>query len=336
MGSWRPTIEAAGGSVSAMTRHTPVRTPLELRHLRYFRVLAEELHFGRAADIACITQSALSQQISRLEAILGVTLLTRSPRGVELTPAGKALSERLDDIFGRIDGALKASRTAGQMENYALSVGLVEYTNLPFIPHALAKLQALYPAVNVQRHEMNARRQIDALASREIDIGFGVPVGPLAPQSEIEARSVFRSGWSVLMMTNHALASRLALHASDLDGVRLIVPARSVNEPIYDGLLGSFARSGISPNIVYETMQSQVGIAMVRQGVGLMLSAAYVFAEVPQGLVARAVDGFDPLDIHLFIRSDESRPLTLDFADLAIEQAARFTADGMGGQFSSD
>jgi DNA-binding transcriptional LysR family regulator len=319
-----------------MTRRTPVRTPLELRHLRYFQVLAEELHFGRAADIACITQSALSQQISRLEAILGVALLTRSPRGVELTPAGKALSERLDDIFGRIEGALKATRAAGQMRDFTLSMGMVEYTNLPFIPIALAKLQALYPEVNLRRYEMNARRQIDALASREIDIGFGVPVGPLAPQSGIEARSVFRSGWSVLMKTNHALASRAPLHASDLDGVRLIVPGRSVNEPIYDGLLASFARAGIRPNIVYETMQSQVGMMMVRQSVGLMLSAAYVFAEVPQGLVARSVDGFDALDVHLFIRRDESRPLVLDFADLAIEQAARPAGGEIGIQVSRD
>jgi DNA-binding transcriptional LysR family regulator len=319
-----------------MTRHTTVRTPLELRHLRYFQVLAEELHFGRAADIASITQSALSQQISRLEAILGVTLLIRSPRGVALTPAGKALSERLDDIFGRIDDALKATRTAGQMQDFTLSMGLVEYTNLPFIPIALAKLQALYPEVNLRRYEMNARRQIDALASREIDIGFGVPVGPLAPQSGIEARSVYRSGWSVLMETNHVLASRVALHASDLDGVRLIVPGRSVNEPIYDGLLASFARAGIRPNIVYETMQSQVGMAMVRQSVGLMLSAAYVFAEIPQGLVARSVDGFDTLDVHLFVRRDESRPLILDFADLAIEQAARLAADETGNKVSRD
>ncbi len=311
-----------------MTRRTPVRTPLELRHLRYFQVLAEELHFGRAAEIACITQSALSQQISRLEAILGVALLTRSPRRVELTAAGKALSERLDDIFGGIDAALKATRAAGQMEDFTLSLGFVEYTNLPFVPSALAKLQALYPTVDIRRHEMNARRQIDALASREIDIGLGAPVGPLAPQSKIEARPVFRSGWSILMMANHALASRVALHAADLDGVRLVVPARSINEPIYDGLLASFARSGVRPNIVYETMQSQVGMALVRQGVGLMLSAAYVFAEAPQGLIARSVDGFDPLDVYLFLRSDESRPLILDFADLAIEQAARFASDG--------
>jgi DNA-binding transcriptional LysR family regulator len=313
-----------------MTKRPPVRSPLELRHLRYFRVLAEELHFGRAADIACVTQSALSQQISRLETILGVALLTRSPRGVDLTEAGKALSERLDDIFGRIDGALKAARTAGQMENFTLSMGLVEYTNLPFIPNALAKLQALYPEVNLRRHEMNARRQIDALAAREIDIGFGVPVGPLPPPSAIEARSVFRSGWSVLMQTNHALTSRGPLHAADLDGVRLIVPARSVNEPIYDDLLDSFARAGIRPNIIYETMQAQVGMAMVRQSVGLMLSAAYVFTELPQGLVAKPVDGFDQLDVHLFMRRDEARSLILDFAELAIEQAARLAADETG------
>ncbi len=319
-----------------MTRRPPVRTPLELRHLRYFQVLAEELHFGRAADIACITQSALSQQISRLEAILGVTLLTRSPRGVELTEAGKALSERLDDIFGRIDGALKATRTAGQMEDFTLSMGLVEYTNLPFIPTALAKLQALYPEVNLRRHEMNARRQIDALAAREIDIGFGVPVGPLAPPSGIEARSVFRSGWSVLMQTNHALASRVPLHAADLDGVRLIVPARSVNEPIYDGLLASFARAGIRPNIVYETMQAQVGMAMVRRVWASCSAQPMSSPRYRRGSSQDLSTDLTALDVHLFIRRDESRPLILDFAELAIEQAARLAADETGNQVSND
>jgi DNA-binding transcriptional LysR family regulator len=296
---------------------------LELRQLRYFSILARELHFGRAANIAYVSQPALSQQIAKLEELVGTPLFIRGPRGVTLTRAGEALRNGLDKVFGQLDIALRAAREAGKSQTFTLSIGLVEYTNLPFVPPALIRLQALYPDISIIRHEMNAGRQLAALTAGEIDVGFGVPIEVPGRKAPVRAERLLESGWGLLMRRDHRLAQREHLRIEDLAGERLIVPARAVNEPLYDAVLGHFSRVDIKPNIAYETMQSQVGIALVDQGLGSLLGAAYVFASVPASLVYRPVDGFDPLAVDIFFRADERNVLVLDFIELAIEEAHR-------------
>jgi DNA-binding transcriptional LysR family regulator len=302
---------------------------LELRQLRYFSVLARELHFGRAAQAVYVTQPALSQQIAKLEELVGAPLFVRESRGVTLTPAGAALRDGIDPVFAQLHMALRAARDAEEGRAFSLSVGLVEYTNLPFIPPALIRLQALYPDVNIVRHEMNARRQLAALATDEIDVGFGVPVEQADRKVLIGSERLLDSGWCLLMRRDHRFAQRKRLRIEELGGERLIVPARSVNEPLYDSVLSRFADAGVKPNIVYETTQSQVGISLVVQGLGSLLGAAYVFASVPESLVYCPVDGFDPLAVKVFFREDEHRPLVLDFIELAIEEARRVQMNGV-------
>jgi DNA-binding transcriptional LysR family regulator len=296
---------------------------LELRQLRYFSILARELHFGRAADVAYVTQPALSQQIAKLEELVGTPLFFRSPRGVTLTPAGEALRDGVEKLLGQLDMTLRAAREAGKAQPFTLSIGLVEFTNLPFIPPALIRLQALYPDVNIVRHEMNARRQTAALGTHEIDVGFGVPVEHPDPNAHLVSERLLDSGWCLLMRRNHRFAQCKRLRIEELSGERLIVPARAVNEPLYDSVLAHFAGAHVKPNIVYETAQSQVGIALVDQGLGSLLGAAYVFASVPESLVHCPVDGFDPLAVKIFFREHERSPLVLDFIELAIEEARR-------------
>jgi DNA-binding transcriptional LysR family regulator len=296
---------------------------LELRQLRYFSILARELHFGRAADIAYVTQPALSQQIAKLEELVGTPLFIRSPRGVKLTPAGEALRDGIEEMLGQLEKTLRAAREAGKAQSFTLSIGLVEYTNLPFIPPALIRLQALYPDVNIVRHEMNARRQMAALATDKIDVGFGVPVEQTDPKEHIGSERLLDSGWCLLVRRDHRFAQRTRLRIEELAGERLIVPARAVNEPLYDSVLARFAGANVKPTIVYETTQSQVGIALVDQGLGSLLSAAYVFASVPDSLAHCPVDGFEPLAVEIFFREHERSPLVLDFIELAIEEARR-------------
>jgi DNA-binding transcriptional LysR family regulator len=299
---------------------------LELRQLRYFAILARELHFGRAADVACVTQPALSQQIAKLEALVGMPLFTRDTRGVTLTPAGDALRDGVEQVFAQLDLALRTARETAKGQGFTLSIGLVEYTNLPFVPPALIRLQALYPDVAIVRREMNARRQWAALDADEIDVGFGVPVEQPGNGAQIGSEDLLDSGWCLLMRRDHRFARRTRLHVNELAAERLIVPARSVNEPLYDSLLARFASAGVRPNIVYETTQSQVGMTLVDQGLGSMLSAAYVFASVPESLVYCPLDGLDPLTVKVFFREGESNPLVLDFVELAIEEARRAQA----------
>ncbi len=274
---------------------------IELRQLRYFSILASELHFRKAADLAFITQPALSQQISKLEETVGTALFTRDGRKV----------------------ALRLTREAAGEREFRISIGLVEYTNLPFLPPALMRLQALYPALKVQRHEMHSVPQMEALERKVIDVGIGVQVGLLPGDGSIRAQPVMTAPWVVLMRTDHRLASLDELCLDDLAGERLIFFERAVIPQLYDGLLAACRKAGFTPNFVYETQQSQVGMAMVSEGVGAMLGAAYIFHAPPAGLTTRPLRDMERLVVQLFWRSGEADPLIHEFMEVTQEEARR-------------
>ncbi|MGF6776283.1 LysR family transcriptional regulator [Paraburkholderia sp. GAS334] len=296
---------------------------IELRQLRYFSLLAKELHFGRAAELAFITQPALSQQIARLEELVGVPLFTRDRRQVSLTPAGEALHDGVDKAFAQIEASLRLARDAGEHTSFQLTIGLVEYTNLPFVPPSLIRLQSLYPDVKIVRNEMTATQQLDALTKHQIDVGFGVPIGPLPVDGTLRSAPLLEAGWAILMRDDHRLAGLARLRIDDLAAERLIVFARQVNAPLYDAVVGHCRASGFTPNFVYETTQAQVGMTLVEQGLGVMLGAAYVFASLPARLRCVPIGGFDTLTVYRFSRADEANPLILDFLDIADEEARR-------------
>jgi len=296
---------------------------IELRQLRYFSILANELHFGRAAELACVTQSALSQQVAKLEEAVGVPLFKREPRKVTLTPSGEALLEGIGKIFSQIESALKNAREASLHNELRLSIGMVEYTNLPFVPPALTRLQALYHDMKIIRHEMHAPRQIAALVNGDIDVGFGVPVELESDLPTIKMQALLNSEWALLMRRSHHLAALSCLRLEDLAGERIIVPARTVNPALYDTVVAQCLQAGFKPNFIYETMQAQVGITLVEQGLGVMLGAPYLFNSLPPSLCFRIVEGLDQLSVNMFWRSNETRTLVLEFVALAAEEASR-------------
>ncbi|WP_429294951.1 LysR substrate-binding domain-containing protein [Paraburkholderia sp. CI3] len=296
---------------------------VELRQLRYFSILAKELHFGRAAELAFVTQPALSQQIAKLEELVGVQLFMRDRRQVMLTPAGAALRDGIDKAFSQIELSLRLAREAGDHQEFVVSIGLVEYTNLPFVPPSLIRLQSLYPDVKIVRHEMNAAQQYEALLKHQIDVGFGVPVVPLPPGGELRGEPLVSSGWALLMRDDHRLASLDRLRLDDLAAEKLIIFSRNVNPPLYDSVVDLCRGAGFTPHFVYETMQAQMGVTLVEQGLGVMLGATYVFASLPAGLRCVPIDGFNELTVHQFYRADEANTLILDLIDVANEEARR-------------
>jgi DNA-binding transcriptional LysR family regulator len=296
---------------------------IELRQLRYFSIAARELHFRRAADLAFVTQPALSQQIAKLEEIVGVPLFIRDHRKVELTPAGVVLRDQVDKLFGQFDQALRLTREAGAECEFCLSLGMIEYTNLGFIPPALIRLQALYPQIRVLRHEMQSALQCEALKKHTIDVGFGVPLNGVPHEEGVAAQPLLRSRWALLMRADHPLASRQSLRLAELAGERLVMFERNVNATLHDFLLGACRAQGFAPDIVYATAQSQVGIALASQGLGTMLGLSYLFNALPAGLVWRVIDDLEPLTVHVFSRAGEDSQLVRDFIDLAAEEAMR-------------
>jgi DNA-binding transcriptional LysR family regulator len=296
---------------------------IELRQLRYFAILAQELHFRKAADLAFITQPALSQQISKLEEFVGVPLFVRDGRKVALTPAGAVLHQELDIMFEQLQRALRLTREAGDEREHLLSIGMVEYTNLPFIPPALVRLQASYPSLKVVRHEMHAGLQFDALSRNIIDVGVGVPAFMPTEGSGIEAASVLSGPWVAVLRADHPLAARTTLSVADLASERLIFFERPVVPHLYDILVTACRRAGFVPHFVYETQQVQMGIAMACEGAGLMLGAAYIFTALPAGMTMRPIADLAQLSVHLFTRRTEHDALVHEFAELATEEAFR-------------
>ncbi|EUC12072.1 LysR substrate-binding domain-containing protein [Paraburkholderia hospita] len=296
---------------------------IELRQLRYFSILARELHFGRAADLASITQSALSQQVAKLEELVGAQLLNRDRRGVTLTASGEALRNSADAIFAQVERGLREAQDAAGCRESRISIGLVEYASLPFIPPALGRLQALYPDITIERHEMNTAQQVAALTNQDIDLGFGVLVDAAPDNDDVLVQPLFEAPWVLLMRSGHRLANVDHLDLCDLAQERLIGSARVVNAPLYDSMVAQFQQAGFTPNFIYETTQVQVGVTLIEQGLGAMVGTTYLFSSLPKTLHYRQINGLEPVTVQMLSRTNERNPLILDFLDLVAEEARR-------------
>src|SRR5262245_55773998 len=145
---------------------------MDLRHLRYFSVVAEERHFGRAAKRLHITQPPLTRQIQALEAELGLRLFERSRRGVALTPAGTALLERGRAVFDAVDQAVEAARRASVGETGRVAIGYVSSLAYVGLGGLLRAFRASAPHVDVIVREAPPQEQIEALVDGRLDVGF--------------------------------------------------------------------------------------------------------------------------------------------------------------------
>src|SRR5512132_1230001 len=145
---------------------------MELRHLRYFLAVAEELHFGRAAARVRIAQPPLSQQIRQLEQELGITLFNRTKRRVELTPAGRAFLEHARQILAETERAKRVAQRAGRGEIGRLAIGFVASADLDLLPRVLRVWRARFPDVDVELHALLTAAQAEALRHGRVDVGF--------------------------------------------------------------------------------------------------------------------------------------------------------------------
>ncbi|WP_167761302.1 LysR family transcriptional regulator [Duganella callida] len=292
----------------------------ELRTYQNFLLLAQELHFGRAADLAAITQPALSQQIARLEDSLGVKLFDRDPRQLALTPAGRVFRDGIAKIISNLEQLNQQTMAVAGGEDVSLSIGITEYANLPLIPTALIRLQQFYPASRLMRQEVRCLHHGTALMRAQIDVGVGVVLGPPPPEmphgADVSSKWLAQSPWRLLVPATHRWAGERALPLSSLAEERIIIFARDVNPPVYDGIMDSCRLAGVTPNIVFETAQGLFGIQLARNGLGLMLGTAFVLGEPPPGMATVLVEGLPPLAIVASWRSDECRPIVRRFLEL--------------------
>lgn len=277
---------------------------MELRHLRSILALAEELHFGRAALRLAITQPGLSQQLTQIETDLDVRLFERHPR-VALTPVGAVLVNHARRILAAVAEAEAEARSLANLTRRRIRLGYLEYWNPPFIAKAMRALRELDPPVVLESRNLYSAEVLAGLRDRSLEIGFlHLPVDDDA----LAVRPLLEGRWSLVMPRTHPLARRSELTLADLTGEPLVFFERTVNPPLHAWLLGRFAEAKLTPRIVYATTQPQVGVDLVREGVGSFFVASYVLRTLPRGLVMRPFSDLPPMRIGAAWRGDQRTP----------------------------
>lgn len=301
---------------------------MELRHLRYFRAVAEELHFGRAAERLHIAQPPLSQQILQLERELGVTLLVRSTRKVELTAAGEAYLKRAVAILDAVDDAGAQARRIAEGVEGQLAIGCVGSATYSLLPRLVRALREELPGVDVSvRGEMLAPAQITALLTGEIDLAL---LRPPVEQPGVLVETVRRDRLLVALPEGHALAKRLELRVSDLRDQDFVAHAGHGRSAMSSVVTALCADAGFVPRIRHEVEETSTLVTLVSAGLGVAVvpepTAALDIAGVCYRALAPARLGVDLVAA----RAQANSPL-LEKVLAVLRRVARVATSSSGG-----
>lgn len=286
---------------------------MELRHLRYFIAVAEERHIGRAATRLHISQPPLTRQIQQLEEELDVQLFTRTPRGMDLTPAGELLLEEARNIRSIVEQAAERTQRAGQGKLGRLDIGIFGSAILDTIPAMLLAFRREFPDVEVILHNMSKDAQIAALRQRRIDIGFNRFI---EPADDIANEIVLTERILVALNDNHPLAQLEAVPFQILNDNPVIVFPTGPRPSFIDKVMSMCHQKGFTPQIAQEVGNTLTGVALVASNFGVCVVPESASKLALPGVVYRPV--LDPpddsgVDLNCIYRMDDSSPLLRSF-----------------------
>ena len=265
--------------------------PFELRHLVYFREVARQLHFRKAAEALAVAQPALSRAVAQLEVALACDLLHRTRRGVDITPAGQLLLDRIEPLLrglAALPNELQALST-GQSGHVRIAfTGLAMATVLPGI---LREFNRRFPGVRVELNESPSSAQLTALESGVLACGF---FHPDAPTPGLHTRLLLRERNGILLPSSHPLVGRSHLRLRDLAATPFVVFPRMHNPGFYDRILAAFSRAGITPRIAEEVWPRANAVGLVRAGLGATFITPSEAQHLPPEVAFHALYGPTP------------------------------------------
>ena len=242
---------------------------MELRHLRYFVAVAEELHFGRAAERLAMSQPPLSTQIRDLERELGVSLLQRTSRRVALTEAGATFLDDARAILAAVDRAALAAARAGRGELGTVSVGFLGAAAVRRLPTAVRTFQADRPGVRVELREMTSSPSLlRALRGRLIDLAL---LRPPVTDDGVDQERLASEPFVAVVPRDHAFAGRTAVSVSELLAQPFVLWQRSVTPEVVDAMFGPTGLVGEPRNVVVESAGVQTVFGAVGAGLGVSM-----------------------------------------------------------------
>jgi DNA-binding transcriptional LysR family regulator len=290
---------------------------MELRHLRYFVTVAEELHFGRAALRLAIVQPSLSQQIRQLEDELGFPLLYRTKRYVELTDAGKVFLVEARRVLAQVQEAKRTAQRAYRGEVGRLVVGYISSSTYDLLPVMLRVYRERFPAVDVALRELTTQEQLRALEEEYIHVGLlRLPIS--APLVNVEV--VRREPIVCVLPEQHPLAAHERIKVSLLANEPFVLQASQRGAGYYVQLMNLCLASGFSPNVIQEVTEMHTIVSLVAAGMGVSLVPLSAENIRSQGVVYRELEGTPTLtEMAVAWRRDAHSELVQNFLTVARE-----------------
>jgi DNA-binding transcriptional LysR family regulator len=276
---------------------------MELRHLRYFVAVAEELHFGRAAVRLRVVQPALSQQIQRLERELGVPLLLRTKRRVSLTAAGEAFLVEARRTLAAADSAVEFARRAGAGETGRLRIGYVDLAMWGPLPGLLRGYRVEHPGVELRLTELHTAPQRDALRRGDLDVGF-LSLRP--GEDEFDGLEVASEPLVAALPEDHPGARRARIPLAALAKEPWVLFPPELRTQYLELTHAACSAAGFVPHVVQEARQLHTLTALVSAGLGVTLVPEAVARARRAGVAFRPLAGRAPrLPLHLVWRAGE-------------------------------
>ncbi len=295
---------------------------MEMRQLRYFIAVAEELHFTRAALRLHIGQPPLSHAIQTLEADLGALLFERTKRWVRLTEAGKLFLLDARRILALSDQAAETARRAQRGEAGELRIGFTFSTPLtPLFASVINRYRQQFPAVTLTLHEMATLPQLDAIGQRKLDLGFIRPPEAALPDTLSITR--LREDPLVLVLPSaHPLAAKASIGMAELAGAPFVMYPPSAGTGIYPQIFRLCRAAGFAPNIAQEAGEASTIIGLVAAGCGVSVLPGSFDRIHMDGVCYRPIaDAGASTSLLLAQRKGEHAPLADAFVALALEAA---------------
>lgn len=287
---------------------------VEIRHLRYFLAIAEELNFSRAAEKLRIAQPPLSQQIKQLEHELGVQLIERETRPVRLTEAGKIFREQAQTLTLRFDELVQQMQKMGRGETGTLSIAFVASATFEVLPVVLREFQKLFPDVRLDLFEMNTSEQKVALLERRINLGF---VRPDVLDEAIMVEKLLEESIVLAVPSNHKYSHRESIDITEIAKDPLICFPRMPEPSFGSFILGVCRAHGFEPVVVQHAGELQTALSLVAGGLGIALLPNSIRKNEREGVVYLPLKEPVPKTaLSIAYRKDDTSPTMKSFLEV--------------------
>jgi len=294
---------------------------MELRHLRYFLAVAEELNFSRAAVRLHIAQPPLSQQIRQLEAELGLQLLERGSRPLRLTEAGRFFKTEAMNLIAQLDQAVAGARRIGRGEVGWIGISYVGSAMNQLLPLVLRRFHAEHPGVEVLLYEMLPFEQPAALLDRRVHVGF---VRPGIDHADLTEECLYQEPVSIALSSDHRWAGRSEIAIAELADEPVVLYGGRMTRGVDSSfLLSLFRAAGVEPKVAVQSQYAESALGLVAAGMGVALTAAG-FGHVPRaGVTFVPVAAPSPsIPMKVAYRAIERSPVVLAFLKITREVVA--------------